>query len=991
MKRTLCLVVSITIMLLFSSAFAGKRETKTVQVGDEFTVYTTPQYRMKNVVWEWDYNVLEAVGSIGAYSTSAKFRAKKASPSAGVVIQATTYYYVTSGSYTYVAKDFDSYTIHVKDNTTVSFAKSEYHIEYETPGQSSATYIEAIPSNNSYAGGYKWSASDYDYIYLTGEGKRACIHPRKVGQTTLTVTLDNGSSAQCRVRVVAPNPQSVDIDAYMSLAVGDGQSLKPTLSPTYAETTYSWTSDDPSIASVNSLGYVTGQSVGTTYVRVRTANGKTDACQVTVNAKQPESVSLPKSLSMVIGDSQTLDAIVSPADASYSLTWKSSDENVATVSEEGKVIAFSKGSADITVSTQNGKFASCRVVVEAPLPASLTLSSKELSLYVGQENRIEAVVLPENAEYSIEWVSSDENVAAVSDGVVLAKQVGTCIIKAETDNGLTAECSVTVLKNIVKPESIYIPTKVQLIEGESLSLDVTIFPVDAETDISWSSSDTNVALVNDGTVNAISEGECIIMATTDNGKSATCTVYVSHKVINPTSIAIPETMELEVGGTQIINPEILPSNAETTLTWMSSNPDIACVDDGTIVGIKPGNCIVTVTTDNGHEASCTVTVKRTEPSEVSVNPAILNLTEGEQYSISVSVYPSDAEQTVLWSSDDETVAVVSDSGLVTALSQGNCIIAATTSNGKSATCAVSVSRQVIKPTSVTIPETMELEVGGTQIINPEILPSNAETTLIWWSSEKEVATVENGLVSALSAGRCRITVRTDNGLEASCEVTVIQKNKPNEPIDNSDWAGTYSVKSTVVKYDDTAYDYPSKYSLTIDDVEGKLYVTSLIGLDCTKTYPYTGIPVRIESETSVILELDVVNDAGSCTTDGEYIGGLLLLSANPEYRYNKLGNITISKTDDGGIQISDFYVFFFGLDSDFEYRKDAFYTDNESYSDTLTGVTIPESDDIHTNEIEIFNLDGIRVYKGTVDGDIQLKSDIYIIRRGNKTIKTFIR
>lgn len=97
------------------------------------------------------------------------------------------------------------------------------------------------------------------------------------------------------------------------------------------------------------------------------------------------------------------------------------------------------------------------------------------------------------------------------------------------------------------------------------------------------------------------------------------------------------------------------------------------------------------------------------------------------------------------------------------------------------------------------------------------------------------------------------------------------------------------------------------------------------------------------------------------------------------------------KTDDGGIQISDFYVFYFGLGSDYEYRKDAFYADNKSYSDISTGVIIPENDYILTNEIEIFTLEGTRVYKGAIDGNIQLKSDIYIIRRDNKTIKTFIR
>lgn len=97
------------------------------------------------------------------------------------------------------------------------------------------------------------------------------------------------------------------------------------------------------------------------------------------------------------------------------------------------------------------------------------------------------------------------------------------------------------------------------------------------------------------------------------------------------------------------------------------------------------------------------------------------------------------------------------------------------------------------------------------------------------------------------------------------------------------------------------------------------------------------------------------------------------------------------KTDDGGIQISDFYVFFFVLDSDFEYHKDALYAENRSYSDISIGITVPENDDILTNEIEIFTLEGTRVYKGAIDGNIQLKSDIYIIRRDNKTIKTFIR
>lgn len=745
MKRILCFVVFFAIMQLFSSALAGKRETRTVQVGEVFTVYTTSKYNMKNVVWNWDYDVLEVVESIGTYSTSLKFRAKKSTPSAGVVIQAITYYYVTNGSYTYVAKEVDSYTIHATDNTTVSFAESEYEIEYDIPGQSSANYIEAITSNDSYSGGYKWNVSNYDYIYLNADGNRACIHPRNVGQTMLTVTLDNGNFAQCSIKVVAPKPQSVEIDSYMSLVVGDGQYLKPNLSPTFAETTYSWSTDDSSIASVNSSGYVVGKSAGSTYIRIKTANGKTDACRVTVTAKQPKSISLPETITILTGESRTLEAKILPVDASYSLTWKSSNENVVTISKEGKIYAVAEGLSIITASTQNGKSASCRVIVKVPQPTSLSLSSNKFSIYEGEKKQIQAIVLPKNSEYYIEWTSSDESVASVSDGIVTAKQIGNCIINAKTSNGLHAKCLVSVLKKNVEPESLSLPTEAQIIAGDSMLMDLTIFP----------------------------------------------------------------------------------SNAETVITWSSSDTDIACVN--------------------------------------------------------------------------------------------------------------------------------------------------------------------NGIINAIAEGRCIITAKSDNGLEASCRVIVSSDKSSSESQYNSDWTGSYFIKSALTKFENPTYDYPADFLISIDDVDGKLYVTSLIGLDCTKTYPYTGIPVKVESATSAILELDVTNDAGSFTNEGKNIDGLHLLSANSEYNSSKPGEITLSKNEDGEIYISDFYVFYFGFDSNFEYRKDVNYSNNKGNNVISAGLTNVDSDYNQTTDIEIFNLEGIRVYKGAANADIQLVPNFYIIKQGKKIIKVLIK
>jgi formylglycine-generating enzyme required for sulfatase activity len=150
------------------------------------------------------------------------------------------------------------------------------------------------------------------------------------------------------------------------LTVGDEETLKATVTPDdAADKTVTWSSSAPEVASVAG-GVVTAVSKGTATITVSTVNGKTDACAVTVaDAPVPAAgVTLDrKTLSLVVGDEETLTATIDPGDATdKTLTWTSSAPEVAAV-EAGTVTAVSKGTATVTVSTANGRTDACEVTV----------------------------------------------------------------------------------------------------------------------------------------------------------------------------------------------------------------------------------------------------------------------------------------------------------------------------------------------------------------------------------------------------------------------------------------------------------------------------------------------------------------------------------------------------------------------------------------------------------------------------------------------------
>ena len=163
-------------------------------------------------------------------------------------------------------------------------------------------------------------------------------------------------------------------------------------------------------------------------------------------------------LSLTVGNTSTLTATVSPADATdKSVSWTSSDTEIATVSD-GTVTAVSAGTATITVKTKNGKTATCMVMVVDPpvYVKDVLLNISALTLTVGNTYALTATVSPDNAtDKVLTWTSSDTAVAIVSNGTVFAVRQGTAVIIATTANGNTATCTVTVEEEIVESGLIY--------------------------------------------------------------------------------------------------------------------------------------------------------------------------------------------------------------------------------------------------------------------------------------------------------------------------------------------------------------------------------------------------------------------------------------------------------------------------------------------------------------------------------------------------------
>ncbi|MBE5960344.1 MAG: hypothetical protein E7256_02990 [Lachnospiraceae bacterium] len=277
---------------------------------------------------------------------------------------------------------------------------------------------------------------------------------------------------------------------------------------------------------------------------------------------------------------------------------------------------------------------------------------------------------------------------------------------------------------------------------------------------------------------------------------------------------------IALGKSEKLTMAITPSTATESYTFTSSNRKVATVsEDGTVKAVGTGTAVITVkTSDGGLKATTTITVPVVKVTKLTLNKSIKTLTEGKTFRLKTTVSPSNAtDKTVTYKSSNKAVATVNQNGKVTAKKAGTAVITVTSSNGKKATCKVTVNpkptptptatptpkptpkpvskpatTQTPKPTlspvptatptqnvttvaveKITVNATTTLAAGEKKTLSVTVAPANAtDKTLTYTSSNPSVVTVKNGVITGVKSGNATIIITSSNGVKAYCTVIV---------------------------------------------------------------------------------------------------------------------------------------------------------------------------------------------------------------------------
>ena len=350
---------------------------------------------------------------------------------------------------------------------------------------------------------------------------------------------------------------------------------------------------------------------------------------------------------------------------------------------------------------------------------SVSLDKTEAVLKEKETVKLNATVLPENADNkNVHFTSDNDAVAAVDDnGLVTALSSGEAVITVITEDGKkTAKCKITVEKEIIQLKTITITNApAELEKGAQVQLGIKYIPDNTtqSKSVEWKTSDASVAVVSStGLVTAKKTGTVTITAVSkaDSSIQSKITIKVLSHITDVTVTGPSGTLytDTKYKFTAKITPDDTTDNK--TVTWSVSDSNIAQIaTDGTLSFKKAGtvDVIATVkaTSTNTIIKKLTVTgVKRViNVSSVALDKTTVNLKKGETVKLNATVAPADADnKEVTYTSSNSAVAKVDNTGLVTALSSGEAVITVTTKDGsKTASCKVTVAKET-EPLAITV-------------------------------------------------------------------------------------------------------------------------------------------------------------------------------------------------------------------------------------------------------------------------------------------------
>ena len=518
-----------------------------------------------------------------------------------------------------------------------------------------------------------------------------------------------------------------------------------------------------------------------------------------------------------------LIAAVLPSDATNkTVTWSVIiGTGMATINSSGLVTAAANGTvtARATANDGSGIFGTLVITISnqtVPVTSiSVTGAGGATAITAdGGSLQLSAVVLPANAtNKAVTWsITSGSNRASINSatGLVTAIDNGTVTVRATANDGsgIYGTLVVTISNQIVPVTSISVTgaggASTITTDGGSLQLSAVVLPANASNKtVTWSiTSGSNLASINSsGSVTAIDNGTVTVRATANDGSGiyGTSVITISNQVVSVTSIAVTgaggaNTISTDKGTLQL-NAVISPSNATNkTFTWsiVYGTGQASISISGLVSAVASGTVTARATANDGSgvSGSLVITISNqlvpvTSITVTGAGGANTITSDNGTLQLNAAISPSNASnKTFTWSVVNGTgQALISVSGLVTAVASGTVTAKATANDGSgvSGSLVITISNQTVPVTSITVTgaggaNTIFTDTGTLQL-SAAILPSNATNKSITWSiiNVTGQATINSsGLVTAVASGTvtARATANDGSGVTGTLTITI---------------------------------------------------------------------------------------------------------------------------------------------------------------------------------------------------------------------------
>ncbi len=469
-------------------------------------------------------------------------------------------------------------------------------------------YLSAkILPEDAYDKGVTFESSDEEVAFVEQDGT---VTARMVGTAEIIVkSIENPELTAICVVTVTESVSGLTLNSRQeTIKVGEQFLLKATVRPSDSlnqEVTFE--SADPSIATVDENGLITGVKGGVTVIIVKTVErGLMATCTITVQ-EDIQSITLSETETYLAkGKNKKLTATILPASATKKkLKWTSSDESIVIVDSEGNIHGVNLGEAIITATAQDdGKVsATCKVTV-IDATTKITLNQTIIRIMERDTYQLTYTIEPNYASVQrVNWTTSDASVARVDSlGLVTGVGAGEAKIRATAadGSGVYAECTVIVTPIILTTNVRVDSPATTLVVGETRTMTARTQPRNTTEAIRWVSENPSVVTIDsDGNMRAVGPGVAQITAISSvSGIEGTSTITVLG--LNATSVTLEQydTFDLYLDG------------VDSTVTWFSRNKRIATVTRrGVVTGRREGTTDV-VARVGGKLVSCEVNVEK---------------------------------------------------------------------------------------------------------------------------------------------------------------------------------------------------------------------------------------------------------------------------------------------------------------------------------------------------------------------------------------------